>query len=358
MKSNILPAESESQWNSVLFEMSQPHFLQSWAWGEHKSDHGWQVYRMIVMQEEKKIGAFQLLTRVISSKPKLKLGYCPRGPIFSSGNAQLVITALAEYAKELGCFVVKADPDIETGTTIATEWYEACNIEGWKYSSDQIQPRATGVTDLLQGDPNGEEKLLSGMKKQWRYNVKLGPKRGVKVFPVTDNYFDEFYDVFNETGKRQGFTIRNLEYYQEVANRFSSGNKSQSQLFIATHPDEKSPLAGAFLLSFGDRWWYFYGASSNRRRADMPTYALQWLTQRWARDHGGKTYDWWGAPEDPDNKSDKRYSVWHFKKGFGPRHVLTVGAFDKPLNNKLYKLYIMSSAIRRKFAKIKASISI
>jgi peptidoglycan pentaglycine glycine transferase (the first glycine) len=342
----------EKTWNTTLFSLGKPHFLQSWQWGEHKSAHGWQAHRAAVHRGNDLIGAFQLLTRTISARPRLTLGYCPRGPIVAfDQDLHEILAALEAVARAHGCFYVKADPDIDETSPLASAWREAATMHGWRYSSDQIQPRATGVTDLLPGDLDGEEKLLAGMAKQWRYNIKLGPERGIETKPVKGNDFTQFYDVFQETGQRQGFSVRSLDYYQEVANRFSRGDKTSAQLFLATHPQEPSPLAGAFLLSYGDRWWYFYGASSARRRADMPTYALQWTTQRWARDHGGATYDWWGAPERSDDKSDSRYNVWHFKKGFGPRHVLTVGAWDKPLNPLLYQPYSLAAHFRKKLAR-------
>lgn len=346
------PITDEKTWNRTLFSLGKPHFLQSWQWGEHKAAHGWQAHRIAIYRGNSLIGAFQLLTRAISKRPRLTLGYCPRGPITAqSHDLPDVLASLESLGRSQGCFYVKADPDIDETSNLAPAWREAAKAHGWHYSSDQVQPRATGVTDLLPDDPEGEEKLLAGMAKQWRYNVKLGPKRGIETKAVKNNDFTQFYDVFQETGQRQGFSVRALDYYQEVANRFSRGEKTSAQLFLAAHPDENSPLAGAFLLSYGNRWWYFYGASSSRRRADMPTYALQWTTQRWARDHGGATYDWWGAPEKPDDKSDSRYTVWHFKKGFGPKHVLTVGAWDKPLSPLLYYPYSIVAAMRKKMAK-------
>jgi peptidoglycan pentaglycine glycine transferase (the first glycine) len=348
------PITDEKTWSSTLFSLVPPHFLQSWQWGEHKRAHGWLAHRIAVQRDGEVIGAFQLLTRKISNHPRLTLGYTPRGPIAAKGtDLPAVLDALATVAARQGCFYVKADPDTEDEADMASAWREHARKLGWRYSPEQIQPRATGVTDLFSGDQDGEERLLAGMAKQWRYNIRLGPKRGIKVSPVADNDFTQFYDVFKETGERQGFSVRSLDYYQEIANRFSHGDKTSAQLFLATSKHERSPLAGAFVLSYGKRWWYFYGASSKRRRADMPTYALQWATQRWARDHGGRTYDWWGAPERPDNKRDSRYSVWHFKKGFGPRHVLTVGAWDKPLRPALYYPYMTAAVVRQRLARHK-----
>lgn len=348
-------------WHKYLFGLSDrppgPHFLQSWPWGELKANHGWEAHRYIVRRDEEVIGAFQLLTRLISRTPKLKLGYIPRGPVLAAQrDLKSVLSAIEHAARQHRCFYVKADPDFEQDSDLGDAWRAAASAKRWRYSPEQIQPRATGWTDLLPGDKAGEAKLLAAMTKRWRYNVKLGPKRGVSAEPVEGNDFRDFYALYRETGKRQGFGLRSIDYYQEVAERFGQGESTGAQLFVARHKDEAVPLAGAFLLQFGKRWWYFYGASSNRRRADMPTYCLQWTTQRWARDHGGETYDWWGAPEDPDNKKDSRYRVWHFKKGFGPRHVLSVGAWDKPLGTLLYRSYMLPARLRKPAARLRSKL--
>lgn len=343
----------EKTWNDILLSLGDAHFLQSWQWGELKCSQGWQAYRYIIDEGGRPVGAFQLLTRAISRRPLLILGYVTRGPVVRSAtHLPTVLPAMEEVAREAGCFMLKVDPDFEETSQLGQGWQHMAKQVGWRYSPEQIQPRATAITDLLPDDPDGEAKLLGLMTKRWRYNVGLGPKRGIEAKPVEGNDFHQFYELFRTTGKRQGFGVRNMSYYQEFADRFAHGHQTSAQLFVATHPEEPQPLAGAFLLSFGQRWWYFYGASSERRRADMPTYCLQWTTQRWARNHGGVTYDWWGAPEDPDNKKDSRYSVWHFKKGFGPRHVLGVGAWDKPLKPALYRSYMSVARYRKRFAQL------
>jgi len=98
-------------------------------------------------------------------------------------------------------------------------------------------------------------------------------------------------------------------------------------------------VAGLFLMRYGARAWYFYGASSERRRRDMPNYLLQWEAMRWAMRQGCTVYDWWGAPDDLDDPLDSMQGVWQFKQGFGAEFQPHVGAWDYVTQPWLYALY-------------------
>ena len=92
-------------------------------------------------------------------------------------------------------------------------------------------------------------------------------------------------------------------------------------------------------LRLGQKALYLWGASSAVAQRHSAPYALQWHTMRWARDAGCATYDLWGAPDDPADKTDPTYGLYYFKRGFGGRHVQWVGAFDRVLSPLLYRLW-------------------
>jgi lipid II:glycine glycyltransferase (peptidoglycan interpeptide bridge formation enzyme) len=81
----------------------------------------------------------------------------------------------------------------------------------------------------------------------------------------------------------------------------------------------------------------------------MPTYLIQWAAIRWAKQQGCTRYDLWGIPDaEPEtletefkNRNDGLWGVYRFKRGFGGKHVQTIGAFDHVYNPLLYKLYKM-----------------
>ena len=97
-------------------------------------------------------------------------------------------------------------------------------------------------------------------------------------------------------------------------------------------------LAGLFLVVFGRRAWYIYGASSGEGRELMPNYLLQWEAMRLARGRGCDFYDMWGAPDELD-ESDPMWGVYRFKAGSGGEFVRHIGAYDYPASRPLYWLY-------------------
>ncbi|TFH34868.1 MAG: peptidoglycan bridge formation glycyltransferase FemA/FemB family protein, partial [Anaerolineales bacterium] len=67
-------------WDPMLLEFSDPHLLQSWAWGELKAKYGWHAERWLWRNEAgTPIGAAQVLFR--SVRGGLTMAYCPRGPV-------------------------------------------------------------------------------------------------------------------------------------------------------------------------------------------------------------------------------------------------------------------------------------
>jgi lipid II:glycine glycyltransferase (peptidoglycan interpeptide bridge formation enzyme) len=174
--------------------------------------------------------------------------------------------------------------------------------------------------------------------------VRLAEKRGISVRAGTTADLATFYHLYAETGARDGFLVRPLSYYRTTWETFLDAEREPDNpvggaLLLAEHPDEATPLAGLFLLRYGATSWYFYGASSDRRRRDMPNYLLQWAALRWALNHGCTTYDWWGAPAAPDDPADGMQGVWQFKQGFGATLAPHIGAWDFPVAPQLYRLY-------------------
>src|SRR5258708_2538933 len=79
-------------------------------------------------------------------------------------------------------------------------------------------------------------------------------------------------------------------------------------------------LASAFIIFYHREAVYHYGISTPENDRLPGSYACQWAAIKWAKEQGGKKYNFWGiAPED---KPDHRFAgVTLFKKGFGGSEV-------------------------------------
>ncbi len=329
-------------WRRQLAALPEPHVLQSWEWGEIKGQTEWRAERY-ALRTPAGIAALQLLWRQPLPYAPARVAYAPKGPVLDWTNLDLVdaaLEAVETQARKLGCIFVKIDPDVRDDTTAGRLVLHALERRGWRYSADQIQFKNTACSDLR----GGEEGLLAGMKSKWRYNVRLAEKRGITVRLGTAADLPAFYDLYAETGQRDGFLIRPFEYYRTtwatmLDAQADAANPAGGALLLAEHADEPTPVAGLFLMRYGARAWYFYGASSERRRRDMPNYLLQWEALRWALAQGCTVYDWWGAPTQLDDPADGMQGVWQFKQGFGADFQPHIGAWDFVVSPLGYRLY-------------------
>jgi lipid II:glycine glycyltransferase (peptidoglycan interpeptide bridge formation enzyme) len=335
--------QDAAAWRSALASVAgapAPHVLQSWEWGETKAQTGWRAERLVLGEG---LAAFQFLARQPVAGVPLRIGYVPKGPVVDWGDevaVAAVLDALQVHARRSGAILVKIDPDVEEESAAGAALLARLRGRGWIFSNEQIQFKNTGVTDLTVGP----KALLEQMKSKTRYNVRLAAKRGVQVREGGVEDLEAFYALYAETARRDGFLIRPAAYYRQTWEAFlraqgEAENSAGGALLLAEHADEAMPLAGLFLLRYGAIAWYFYGASSDRRRRDMPNHLLQWEAMQWALRQGCTTYDWWGAPTDPDDPQDGMQGVWGFKEGFGAQVRRQVGAWDFAARPLLYRAY-------------------
>jgi peptidoglycan pentaglycine glycine transferase (the first glycine) len=353
-------ADSQS-WDRALLALPNPHVLQSWAWGEFKSEHGWCATRLLFQEEGRPVAAASVLRRKLPWLP-LSVSYVAKGPILDWTNTALAARVLAELerlARQRGSVFVKIDPDVyypgdvpPTAGSILSRPACAPTTEAtlrarrWRFSDEQIQFRNTVLLDLRRS----EEDLLAAMKQKTRYNVRLATRRGVTVRQASAADLDRFYQLYAETAQRDGFPIRPADYYLGVWQRFLQSTPrlrtgqaaseavagGRASLLLAEVEGEV--VAGLLLFTLGSAAWYMYGASSNRHRERMPNQLLQWEAMRWARAAGCDLYDLWGAPDALD-ESDPMWGVLRFKLGLGGRLVQGLGAWDFVANRLAYRLY-------------------
>ena len=358
-------------WNDIISSLPNPHFLQTFEWGQVKAKYGWKPYYAMWTEEQFSVISDQLsapdnciaacliLKRTIPIRgfaARLCVLYCPKGPLLDWANASLrrrVLDDLQSFAKKQGAIFLKLDPDVLLGTGIpgadgSTEESGGAEVQselarrGWVYSSDQIQFRNTVTIDLTAS----EEQMLARMKQKTRYNVRLAEKKGVTVRVGTTDDLPMLYKIYAETSVRDGFVIRDEEYYQTVWRTFMSTVEGKKSDALHSPPStipliaevSHEPVAGLFLFKFAGRAYYVYGMSREIHREKMPTYLLQWEAMKRAKAAGCTIYDLWGAPE-VFNESDSMWGVYRFKEGLSGRVVRTLGAWDYAPNKFWYRMY-------------------
>lgn len=262
-----------------------------------------------------------------------------------------------------------------------TKEFEGLGFEEAKILRSFKQPEATLIVDL----GLREEELLKRMHEKTRYNIRLAERKGVKVvndkFQMTNDKFDEFYGLMQQTAERDGIRIVGREYYEKL---FQQSSKEMNvELFCAEH--EGKMLAAAVVIFFGDIATYLYGASGNEQRNLMAPYALHWEIMKEAKKRGMRWYDLWGItslfarhPDPPvcgegfseashlrprgldsslkaQNDKHDWSGITRFKRGFvsleagkeSGREVLYPGAYDYILRKAWYRLGIVGAGLAR-----------
>jgi len=368
-------------WNSLISKLPNPHFLQTYEWGQVKVKYGWEPIYLVWNQEGKikevknvsdltslafypSAAALVLKRQILRNgfAARLSVLYCPKGPLLDWSNEPLrsrVLNDLQSFARQQGAIFLKMDPDVVLGTGVPHGGDNVINNvgqavmtvlkrKGWQYSSDQIQFRNTVMIDL---NPS-EEEMLARMKQKTRYNVRLAEKKGVTLRVGTTGELSMLYTMYAETSVRDGFVIRDEAYYKTVWQTFMHSNVdalagSQDSTFqpsslptcepIIAEVDGE-PVAAIFVFYFAGRAYYVYGMSRSAHREKMPTYLLQWEAMKRAKANGCTVYDLWGAPE-VFNESDSMWGVYRFKEGLGGQVVRTLGAWDFAPSPLWYKMY-------------------
>ena len=352
-------------WNAIVSRLPNPHFLQTYEWGQVKAKYGWgPLYavwtddgKFFVLKDTDNwslnadhcVAAALILKRQILRNgfaARLSILYSPKGPLLDWTNEPLrnrVLSDLQYFAKKHGAIFLKMDPDVVLGMGVPQGEDDVLDNSGqavmselkrrgWEYASDQIQFKNTVLIDLN----HTEDELLTLMKQKTRYNVRLAEKKGVDLRVGTKDDVPMLYKMYAETSVRDGFVIRDEEYYKTVWNLFMSSNEPTCEPLIAEVDGE--PVAAIFVFYFAGRAYYVYGMSRDVHREKMPTYLLQWEALKRAKAKGCSVYDLWGAPEVFD-ESDSLWRVYRFKEGLGGKVLRTLGAWDFAPSPLWYKLY-------------------
>lgn len=333
---------SAAEWDRLILEFPSSHLLQTWEWAETKRSGGWDPTPYVWTAASGTVAACMVLRRtaplVFEFAPRCML-YAPKGPLLDWSDlvlARRVVGDLQDLARHEEAVFLKIDPDVVVLTTepgkkpvepnpVQDGGVAAHLGTGWRYSGDQIQFANTAMIDLAASD----EVLLQRMKPKARYNLGLARRKDVIARVGTTDDLPKLYQLYANTSARDGFVIRDEDYYLRVWRAFMQtdmgGSRPGALPLLAEVQGEL--VAGLMLFFFGRRAYYMYGMSADAHREKMPTYLLQWEAIQEARRRGCTQYDLWGAP-DVFEESDSMWGVYRFKLALGAQTVLTSGAWD------------------------------
>lgn len=315
-------------------------FLQSGTWAAFKSSTGWKPFRFRVEEDRAGQQNDNYRADILVLERRLRAGftfaYAPHGPeSFPEGvPAGAFLEALADCLKPFfsrRCVFIRFDlPQEEDRKTF---------LGGARLSTGSaVQVPDTVLLDIART----EEEILAGMKPKWRYNIKLAGKKGVTVSDEGEDACPTFHSIYRETAERDRIAIHPESYYRALF-AAARGSETKMGLWVARHEGE---AIAAIVTAFRrDRALYLYGASSGRKRALMPAYALQWEAIRAARLAGCVEYDFFGIPPD-DDPSHPMAGLYRFKTGFGGRIAHRAGSVDMAYIPIFHRAFSAAESLR------------
>lgn len=307
------------------------HFLQSRAWGALKRRFGWRPFHFALQDDR---GDLRGTALVLAHRTPLgrDLLYCPKGPWIDWHDPDAVATlleGLRAWGRRHGAFALRLEPAIAEGDEAAWRLLRGSGVERARW---EMQYKTGWVVDL-----RGEAELLASMKPKTRYNIRLAERKGVTIaHDSSPMALRRFHDLYQLTGERDGFATRPAEYM--IASCRAMLDTGRATVIWAEHGGER--LAAIAAYRFGEKAWYWYGASATEGRQLMPAYLVQWEGMRWARAHGCTRYDMTGVPS-PEHlhERDPFWGLYRFKSGFGGAAEDLVGTCELTINSVLQRAW-------------------
>lgn len=351
-------------------------FLQCPSWGAVKS--GWRSESLGWFRGSELVGAGLVLYR---SLPRIgrSLAYLPEGPMIDWFGERTGI-ALEDWLKPLvgalrqrGAFSVKLGPKVVARTWSAATVKQAMAGGAYKrlgdVPADRTDERADELSHRLRslgwrrteqsGDGftdfqprylfrlpltrRDQQQVSAGFSQQWRRNVRLAERAGVRVERVNEAGVPEFHRLYVETATRDQFTPRPLEYFQRMFDAINAEDPDRIRLYIARRGNE--PLAAATMVRVGSYAWYSYGASANEGREHRPSNALQWRMIEDCLADGMDVYDLRGISDSLD-PAHHLHGLLRFKVGLGGEAVEYLGEWDYPISPLLHRAFQLYLARR------------
>lgn len=394
---------SEREHDAFVKQHDRGDLLQLSSWANVKRTNGWSGERVAVARDGQTTGVALLLFKRLPKLP-YTLCYAPRGFVVDyddNESLEALRNEAVRVAKANKAIAIKLDPNVDRDEIPGL--LEAMSGLGFKHNGygggfDYAQPRFTMETDLKPS----EKDIFAKFHHKFRYNVRLAERKGIVCYEAGREELETFANLMKVTGERDGFSIRGLDYFENLYDCLA--NEGDAKLFLTkldptaalvktnatiekaerdlakiersleketvekkvtslrnrqtqtTEQIEKAKqaraeleslqerypqgliLSGALLTLAGRRSYYLYGASSNEFREFMPNHLMQWTMMQYAKSVGAERYDFGGVSGNIE-ATDEYAGLYAFKSGWGSDMIEKVGEFDLPLNRPLYMLF-------------------
>ncbi len=363
------------------------NFMETVEIGNLRKKNGWTVKYLGLREKKKIVGATMLLSR--KRHFNMNEFYALRGPLLDYSNDNQVETFLKElkdYVKKNNGYCLRIDPylpirrydndkELEVPKTNILKILETLKF---KKSETQEQVSSMYVLDL---EGKSEDDVLKEMKPNTRNIIRKNIKTGIEVSELKKDELENFYEIMLETGKRKGFRVRNIAYYENMYDLFSKKkeikylvtrldlnkyisllneeieentkkkealsdsrcndgkrksfdetiNSLKKKIDIAKQQKKEKglsiiTLAGSMFIMTDPEIVYLSSGNYEKYLMYNSQYLIQWEMIKYAIEHGYKRYNFYGTPT--TNKDDKTYGIYQFKASFNGYMEELLGEYE------------------------------
>ena len=347
----LLEESDKNRYKEFLENNERCNFQQSLEWGNVKTS--WK--KEVILSEDANGNIRGSLCVWIRKIPIFgNIMYSARGPVCDLYDEEVIadiVKGANELAKKYKAFVLRVEPDVLKSDE---KFREIISKNGFKIKDDskdfkdEIQPRFVFRLNIK---GKTEDEVFAAFHQKTRYNIRLAGKKGVVIKEGTREDLKDFHNIMVETGERDNFIIRSLEYFEKMYDELAP---EHMKLLMAYY--DGKPISGVIPIMYGNKVWYLYGASSNKHRNLMPNYLLQWTMIKEAIARGADIYDFRGVSGVVD-ESHPQYGLYRFKKGFNADFTEFIGEIYIPYKPLVYKAYKFAEKSYRSLRTLKKRLT-
>lgn len=162
----------------------------------------------------------------------------------------------------------------------------------------------TDYTNTVHVDlDNSQDAIMKSLDKTKRWGIRKALERGAQAYnPNTKDSFDDFWEIYLATAKRQNIHVMSKKFLEKVF-----GRKELARLFVV---EAKNQTIGAYLTLYSeDLARFFYGGFLYEFRDYHPNELGHYSAIQYFHEKGLKVYDMGGAGKNPQHGD--------FKVGWG-----------------------------------------
>lgn len=402
---------TEDEYQSFWENHPLKTFLSSKEIGKLRKKNGWNV-DFVGVKENKKIIAATMLVSKKRHFNRLEF-YAPRGFLMDFHNKDLVVyftEQLKKYIKSKKGYVLRIDPyvlyqerDLD-GNLVENGFSNKDVVDtliqlGYKKVIEKNMEQV-GWMFSLNLERKTEKDILQEMKPNTRNTIRKASKIGITIRELKYDELNKFQDIMEETGERKSFSIRKLDYYQDMYKLFHDSRQIKyvvtelnldqyikkieedkqkkeeelKKLNDAKYNDGKRKalqneiksfekkiieakeikkktnkkvitLSGSMFIMIQPEIIYLSSGNYSEYMHFNSQYLIQWDMIQYGLKNKFKKHNFYGIPANI-HLHPKDYGIYEFKRGFNGVVEELIGEFELPISIHYYLMKLIK-AVRK-----------